>query len=234
MEPECLLPCLPVLHWSLSWVRSTQSIPPHHLSSKVILILSTDLCLVSGFPTNIIHASLFCPFHAACPASLMHLCLIILILSEQYNLRSSHFIPLLSKHCSQLPVIDTACLFKVAGDETAMDVWILSRISAAVDQCNKGFENYDFPMATTACYNLWLYELCDVYLECLKPVFQSKDSAAVLKAKTVLYTCLHVGLRLLSPFMPFITEELFQRLSHVPGQEAPSICVAQYPDLNEV
>ncbi|PNF40962.1 hypothetical protein B7P43_G08857 [Cryptotermes secundus] len=114
-----------------------------------------------------------------------------------------------------------------------MDLWMLSRISAAVDQCNKGFENYDFPMVTTACYNLWLYELCDVYLECLKPVFQSKDTTTVLTAKTVLYTCLHVGLRLLSPFMPFITEELFQRLPHIPGQDAPSICIAQYPDLNE-
>lgn len=122
---------------------------------------------------------------------------------------------------------------KVVGNETAVDLWMLSRISAAVDQCNKGFENYDFPMVTTACYNLWLYDLCDVYLECLKPVFQSKDTTAVVTAKTVLYTCLHVGLRLLSPFMPFITEELFQRLPHIPGQDAPSICIAQYPDLNE-
>jgi valyl-tRNA synthetase len=115
-----------------------------------------------------------------------------------------------------------------------MDLWMLSRISAAVEQCNKGFENYDFAMITTACYNLWLYDLCDVYLEYLKPVFQSKGSATVSTAKTVLYKCLHVGLRLLSPFMPFITEELFQRLPRIPKQDPPSICIAPYPDLNEV
>ena len=45
-----------------------------------------------------------------------------------------------------------------------MDQWILSRLSEAVDLSNKGFELYDFPMVTTAIYNFWLYELCDVYL----------------------------------------------------------------------
>lgn len=46
----------------------------------------------------------------------------------------------------------------------SMNLWILSRLAAAVEMCNSGFENYDFKTATTACYNLWLYELCDVYL----------------------------------------------------------------------
>lgn len=45
-----------------------------------------------------------------------------------------------------------------------MDRWILSKISLAVSQANNGFESYDFPSITTACYNLWLYEICDVYL----------------------------------------------------------------------
>lgn len=45
-----------------------------------------------------------------------------------------------------------------------MDKWILSRLMAAIEDCNKGFEEYDFPLVTTAIYNFWLYELCDVYL----------------------------------------------------------------------
>lgn len=53
-----------------------------------------------------------------------------------------------------------------------MDRWILSKLSSAVALCNEGFEQYNFPQATTALYNFWLYELCDVYLEYLKPVFQ--------------------------------------------------------------
>jgi valyl-tRNA synthetase len=172
--------------------------------------------------------------------------MILIILGNEYTLWSSSLCSFLQRPLtsslsspnillsSLFYIIDAAYLFKVAGNETAMDLWMLSRISAAVDQCNEGFQNYDFQMATTACHKLWLHDLCDVYLECLKPVFQSKDTEAVQTAKTVLYTTLHVGLRLLSPFMPFITEELFQRLPHIPGENAPSICIAQYPDLNEV
>ena len=45
-----------------------------------------------------------------------------------------------------------------------MDRWILSKMTYAIEQSNIGFENYDFQTATTACYNFWLYELCDWYL----------------------------------------------------------------------
>ena len=41
-----------------------------------------------------------------------------------------------------------------------------------MEEVNKGFLEYNFPAATTALYSFWLYELCDVYLEVLKPVFQ--------------------------------------------------------------
>lgn len=52
----------------------------------------------------------------------------------------------------------------MAGNESLMDRWILSRLSNAEKSSNEGFANYDFPTATTAIYNFWLYELCDVYL----------------------------------------------------------------------
>lgn len=45
-----------------------------------------------------------------------------------------------------------------------MDTWILSRLALAVESCNTSFENYELNGATTACYNFWLYDLCDVYL----------------------------------------------------------------------
>ncbi|KAK3912795.1 Valine--tRNA ligase [Frankliniella fusca] len=121
---------------------------------------------------------------------------------------------------------------KVSGKESPMDLWMLSRVSAAVESCNQAFETYDFPMATSACYNLWLYDLCDVYLEYLKPVFQSGDEQKKLIAQQILHFTLHTGLRLLSPFMPFITEELFQRLPQCPD-EAPSICVSPYPEVEK-
>jgi len=110
-----------------------------------------------------------------------------------------------------------------------MDRWILSRMAYATEQVNTGFMEYNFPQATTALYNFWLYELCDVYLEYLKPIFQGSDSSAVLTARNVLYTCLDGGLRLISPFMPFISEELFQRLPRWSANEPPSIMVTPFP-----
>lgn len=119
---------------------------------------------------------------------------------------------------------------QLSGKETLMDRWILSRLQAAIQNCNSGFQNYDFPTATTACYNFWLYDLCDVYLEHLKPIFQGTDLDAVVTAQNVLYTCLDVGLRLISPFMPFISEELYQRLPRRLQSDQPSICVTPYPE----
>uniref|UniRef100_A0A671SVV4 Valine--tRNA ligase n=1 Tax=Sinocyclocheilus anshuiensis TaxID=1608454 RepID=A0A671SVV4_9TELE len=118
------------------------------------------------------------------------------------------------------------------------DRWILSRLSAAVALCDSGFQAYDFPAITTAIYNFWLYELCDVYLESVKPVLSRTDSEGQKQAdicRQTLYTCLEVGLRLLSPLMPFVTEELFQRLPRRLAQDSTSsICVTPYPETSEV
>uniref|UniRef100_A0A3P8SSJ1 Valine--tRNA ligase n=1 Tax=Amphiprion percula TaxID=161767 RepID=A0A3P8SSJ1_AMPPE len=128
---------------------------------------------------------------------------------------------------------------QLSGEESVSDRWILSRLSAAVGLCDAGFKAYDFPGITTAIYNFWLYELCDVYLESVKPVFSKaeEDSTSqrqALVCRQTLYTCLEVGLRLLSPLMPFVTEELYQRLPRrQPQRDPPSICVTSYPDTEE-
>uniref|UniRef100_A0A8C4DJU8 Valine--tRNA ligase n=1 Tax=Dicentrarchus labrax TaxID=13489 RepID=A0A8C4DJU8_DICLA len=128
---------------------------------------------------------------------------------------------------------------KLCGEESVSDRWILSRLSAAVGLCDAAFKAYDFPAITTAIYNFWLYELCDVYLESVKPVFSKaeEDSTSqrqALVCRQTLYTCLEVGLRLLSPIMPFVTEELYQRLPRRrPQTDPPSISVTSYPDTEE-
>lgn len=69
----------------------------------------------------------------------------------------------------------------------------------------------------------------------MKPVFASDDEEAKKTAQITLYRVLEIGLRLLSPFMPFITEELYQRLPR-PKEittKIPSIVVASYPDAKE-
>jgi len=110
-----------------------------------------------------------------------------------------------------------------------MDLWILSRLSAATVVSNEGFQTYDFPKATTAIYNFWLYDLCDVYLESIKPVFLCDNEEQKICCQNILYTCLDSGLRLMSPFMPFLTEELYQRLPHRKETCPESIAVASYP-----
>uniref|UniRef100_A0A673IT33 valine--tRNA ligase n=1 Tax=Sinocyclocheilus rhinocerous TaxID=307959 RepID=A0A673IT33_9TELE len=77
-----------------------------------------------------------------------------------------------------------------------------------------------------------------VYMILVKPVLSRTDSEGQKQAdicRQTLYTCLEVGLRLLSPLMPFVTEELFQRLPRRHAQDSPpSICVTPYPETSEV
>jgi len=119
--------------------------------------------------------------------------------------------------------------FKLSGKESLMDQWILSRLSEAVLLSDRGLSGYDFPTVTTAIYNFWLYDLCDIYLESLKPVLYGDDAASKKVSCDILYTCLDIGLRLIHPFMPFVSEELYQRLPRRHANFPPSISVTPYP-----
>jgi valyl-tRNA synthetase len=121
-----------------------------------------------------------------------------------------------------------------------MDKWILSRLSETVSICNKGFNIHDYTSATTALFNFWLYDLCDYYIEYLKPSFyvtgtiSADDESKATNSREVIYTCLDIGLRLISPFMPFVSEELYQRLPRRQVEsDAPSIIVSPYPKCDE-
>ena len=118
-----------------------------------------------------------------------------------------------------------------------MDNWILSRLSDTVGLCETGMKNFELTTATTALFNFWLYDLCDYYIEYLKPSFYAQQTTSSVEqnnSREVLYACLDVGLRLISPFMPFISEELYQRLPRrQPKTDAPSICVSPYPQPAE-
>ena len=56
-----------------------------------------------------------------------------------------------------------------------MDKWILSRLSDTVSLCNTGIAAFDLTTATTALFNFWLYDLCDYYIEYLKPSFYQTE-----------------------------------------------------------
>ncbi|CAF4967265.1 unnamed protein product, partial [Rotaria sp. Silwood1] len=127
--------------------------------------------------------------------------------------------------------------FKLTGIEKPCDLWILSRLSNAIEQCEIGFNTYTFPQVTTAIYNFWLYELCDVYIEYVKKDLYAKepDLKRQTTIKLILHTCLDNGLRLMAPIMPFVSEELYQRLPK-PNKglnSPPSLCVTPYPQSSE-
>ena len=107
--------------------------------------------------------------------------------------------------------------------------WALARLNAAVKTVIEAMEKYDFCAATTAVYAFWQYDLCDVFIELMKPVVQGTDEKEKKATRDTLWTCLDAGLRLLHPFMPFVTEELWQRLPRRKAETAPSIMVADYP-----
>ncbi len=93
------------------------------------------------------------------------------------------------------------------------DRWILSRLSHATDTVQKGLETYNPSMALNAARDFFWNELCDWYLELIKP--RMRDEAAAPVARQVLAACLDQILRLLQPFVPFITEELFEKLGEI-------------------
>lgn len=112
------------------------------------------------------------------------------------------------------------------------DRWILSKLTKCAEKTNDGMKNYEFANCTTATYNFFLYELCDVYLELLKARLQCEETpenALDRKvAREVLYVCLDWSLRLMHPLLPYLTEELYQRLPPSPNKYE-SICIASYP-----
>ncbi|TEB35463.1 valine-tRNA ligase [Coprinellus micaceus] len=108
-------------------------------------------------------------------------------------------------------------LAKPTGNEGLVEKWIFHKLNIAATELNQALEERNFMTATNIAYNFWLYELCDVYIEAMKPMTDGSAPESVKKsAQQTLYTCLDAGLKLLHPFMPFVTEELWQRLRRRP------------------
>jgi valyl-tRNA synthetase len=110
-----------------------------------------------------------------------------------------------------------------------VDRWIVSRLGHALTATDQGFADYRFDNASAALYEFTWHEFCDWYLELAKPVLQSEDEAAAATTRRTLLTVLEALLRALHPIMPFITEEIWQRVPKHAGVSA-SIVVAPYPD----
>ncbi|HXG04389.1 MAG TPA: class I tRNA ligase family protein, partial [Candidatus Binatia bacterium] len=112
---------------------------------------------------------------------------------------------------------------------TLVDRWITSRLGATIAAVRRHLRAYRFNDAASAVYQFLWHEFCDWYLEAAKVSLYRAESPAVRdRTRHTLVTVLEATLRLLHPFMPFITEELWQRLPR-PAGGPPSIMVAPYP-----
>ena len=116
------------------------------------------------------------------------------------------------------------------------DRWIVSRLNKAARDLNTAINNYEFHGAVQTLYHFFWDDFCDWYIELSKAeVTAEQESAARTEARTRLLTVLEQALRLLHPFMPYITEELWQRL---PGEKPlhaayagaePTVMLTSYP-----
>jgi len=109
------------------------------------------------------------------------------------------------------------------------DRWILSRYTKAVKAVTRHLSDFSFDEAVQTIYDFFWGEFCDWYVEASKVDLQSGEEERAERARAVLWTVLEGSLRLLHPFMPFITEELWQRLPH----QGESIVIAPWPEPRE-
>lgn len=107
------------------------------------------------------------------------------------------------------------------------DLWIRSLLQATIQKVQQHFQNYRFDMLAQTIYEFIWNEYCDWYLEFSKPVLYSSDNEATRRAaRATLLEVLEIALRLTHPLMPYITEEIWQRVT---DHENTSIMLQPYP-----
>jgi valyl-tRNA synthetase len=123
-----------------------------------------------------------------------------------------------------------------SGKMAIRDQFMMSRLMTAAETVNDCLASYKFGDAQQAVHSMFLEDLCNVYLELIKPIVYNTDDDnkdSRWAAQATLWVSLDVGLRILHPMMPFVSEELWQRL---PGRgtlgpdETETIMLARYPE----
>ena len=109
------------------------------------------------------------------------------------------------------------------------DKWILTRYTRVAQAVTAQMERYDLGLAADGLYSFIWSEFCDWYIEMAKPRLYGEDAVAANTAKAVLVAVLRGTMQLLHPFMPFVTEEIYQHLPH----ETESIMVSRWPAAEE-
>jgi len=113
------------------------------------------------------------------------------------------------------------------------DKWILHRLNLTIINLEKGLKEYKFNEAAQEIYEFWWHELCDWYLEISKQRIYSKDESqrqSADVAKQVLFYALKTSLKLMHPFMPFITEEIWDTIKN---KDEDLLIVSSWPKARD-
>lgn len=112
---------------------------------------------------------------------------------------------------------------------TYEDKWILSKLNTVVKEVRNNLDNFDFGIALQKIYDFIWDEFCDWYIEMVKPRLYNKEDKTRKTAGYVLNKVLQDSLKLLHPFMPFVTEEIYTKL----WNDDITIMLAEYPEYNK-
>jgi valyl-tRNA synthetase len=144
--------------------------------------------------------------------------------------------------CNKLWNASRFVLMNTEGKDTGLDPvapfslglaerWILSRLQRTVQAVNEAIEEYRFDVATQRLYEFVWNEYCDWYVELTKATLTGTESEAAVHRGTrrTLVRVLESTLRLAHPFMPFLSEEIWQRVAPLAGAEGDTVMRANYP-----
>jgi valyl-tRNA synthetase len=114
------------------------------------------------------------------------------------------------------------------------DDWIQSEMQNTLQTVETELKNYRFDLATHAIYEFAWHQFCDWYLELAKPILNSDQFSGAVKNGTrkTLISTLEALLRTIHPFMPFITEEIWQEVAPKMGIKDPTIMLQKYPQFD--
>ncbi|MGM9988626.1 MAG: valine--tRNA ligase [Bacillaceae bacterium] len=115
------------------------------------------------------------------------------------------------------------------GEKSVADKWILTRLNETIENVTRLMDKYEFGEVGRVLYNFIWDDVCDWYIEMAKLPLYGEDEAAKNMTRSVLAYVLDNTMRLLHPFMPFVTEEIWQYLPH----QGESITIAAWPTVNE-
>ena len=122
--------------------------------------------------------------------------------------------------------------FKPESVKLSLNRWILTELSKTIEAVTSGIENYKFNEAAAAVYRFIWNTLCDWYLELLKPIFQGEDENEKKEAQACVAWVLEQVYKILHPFMPYMTEELWALTATDKHKRNTMLALAPWPDIN--